>query len=90
MGSWLDGFMVEAAPETIVAEEHFVHPLNPPPAGDIPSDLGVRFPPLAGARGWSPNIIFRFQLQVSNFGLSGALSWLDGFMGTWLDGFMVG
>ena len=47
------GFFYESYNEgtlkTIVAEEHFVHPLNPPPAGDIFSDLLVWFPPLAGA-----------------------------------------
>ena len=59
MAGWLDGWMAEDAPETIEGEEYFVHPLNPPetrsgqapPAGDISSDSGVCFPPLAGCQG---------------------------------------
>ncbi|MCB0616654.1 MAG: hypothetical protein KDC75_25220, partial [Phaeodactylibacter sp.] len=38
------------------------------------SDLTVRFPPLAGARGWNPNKIFRFQRLGANLGLSGVPS----------------
>ncbi len=46
-GGLVHTYTCEGAPET----DHIVHPLNPPPAGDISSDSEMRFPPLAGARG---------------------------------------